>query len=177
MRSGWQSVLCVLSLAVMTTAEDPASAAGTAHESSFLLRDGDRVVIYGDSITAGAAYQGYPRYLEAYVRTRCPGWATQIWNRARSGDRASNIDRFQRDCLPLKPDVILFNMGMNDAAYTPAIAPGLLRFADSIERVAALARQANPRVRLVLISPILYENRASGALPFYPYVLRSYARE
>ena len=147
-----------------------------AAESSFAIREGDRVVIYGDSITAGAAYQGYPRYLEAYVRTRFPRWTTRIWNRGQSGDRASNTDRFQRDCLSLKPEVILFNMGMNDAAYTPAIAPGLRRFADSITHVAALARQSDPEVRLVLISPILYENRASGALPFYPYVLRSYAR-
>ena len=148
-----------------------------AAAESFVIRDGDRVVIYGDSISAGMDYQYWPRYFEAYLRTRYPAWTTQVWNRSRGGDTAHNLERFKRDCLSLKPDVILFNMGMNDGGSTPVIAPGLRRYAESLKTVAALAREVNPQVRLVLISPLLYEARASGAMPFYPYVLRSYARE
>lgn len=160
-----------------------ASAALNAVESAksadevFAIRDGDKVVIYGDSITAAVSVQTYPRYVEAYIRTRFPTWTTNVWNRGQSGDVASNIDRFKRDCLSLKPDVILFNMGMNDAAYKPSIGPGIKVFSDSLAKVAASVREINSKTRLVLISPILYENRANGALPFYPYVLRSYSME
>lgn len=164
--------LLALAAAGAYAAESPPAAA-----DGFLIRDGDRVVIYGDSITVGVAHQGWSRYVETYVRTRHPDWTTRIWNRARSGDKASNLDRFKRDCVPLAPDVILFNMGMNDAEYKPAIAPGVRIYIDSIRTAVGLARQAKPEVRFALISPILYENRACGALPFYPYVLRSYALE
>lgn len=153
------------------------AAAAVAAEDGFLIRDGDRVVIYGDSISAGTDYQYWPRYFEAYLRTRYPAGTTQVWNRSQGGDNASNLERFKRDCLSLKPDVILFNMGMNDGGSKPEIAPGLRRYAESLKTVATLAREVNPQVRLVLISPILYEARASGTMPFYPYVLRSFARE
>jgi len=158
-------------LVAMTTAW----AAGPSDE--FAVHDGDRVVIYGDSITAGYEYQGYPRYVEAYLRTRHPEWTTRVWNRGVSGDNAGNLDRFKRDCLSLKPDVILFNMGMNDAGGSPEIAPRLRRYVSNITAVVAAAREVNPKVRFVLISPILYESRAPGTSTFYAYVLRSYARE
>ena len=146
-------------------------------QAEFAIRDGDRVVIYGDSITAGAEYPGYPRYLEAYVRTRFPAWTTRFWNRGWGGDTAANLDRFKRDCLSLKPDVITFNMGMNDGGYRPAVAEGLRAFVESIEEMVRLAREGNPEVRIFLVSPILFETKVAEERSFYPYVLWSYARE
>jgi len=146
-------------------------------EPAFLIGPRDRVVIYGDSITAGVEYQYYPRSIEAYVRTRYPGWQGEIWNRGVSGDTAGNLERFRKDCLALKPDLVLFNMGMNDGGASADPAVALRRFVTNVTTVATTARAADPRLRLVLVSPILYETRGSGAKPQYAYVLRRLAGE
>ena len=148
-----------------------------AEDSSFAIKDGDRVVIYGDSITAGTQYPNYARYLDTYLKTRFPNWQNEFWNRAWSGDAAGNAKRFKRDCLSLKPDVITINMGMNDAGYTPEIAPRLRQFVRNLTRMVELARETNPDVRIFLISPILYEFKVQGVRSFYPYVLWAYAEE
>ena len=80
-----------------------------AEGSSFAIKGGDRVVIYGDSITAGAQFPNSARYLETYLRTRFPDWKIEFWNRGWGGDTAANLARFKRDCLSLKPDVITIN--------------------------------------------------------------------
>ncbi len=144
---------------------------------AFLIGRRDRVVIYGDSITCGVAYQYYPRYIEAYVRTRYPDWAGEIWNRGVSGDGAGNLERFREDCLALEPDVVLFNMGMNDAGLRPSVAASLRSFVTNVTAVAAAARDADARLQLVLISPILYETRVNGTRSYYPWVLRRFAEE
>ena len=148
-----------------------------AEDNGFAIKDGDRVVIYGDSITAGAQFPNSARYLETYLRTRFPDRQIEFWNRARSGDRAANLERFKRDCLSLKPDVITINMGMNDAGYTPEIATRLRQFIQNLTRMVEAARETNPNVRIFLLSPILYEFKVQGARAFYPYVLWAYSEE
>jgi hypothetical protein len=120
--------------------------------AEFALHDGDRIVIYGDSITAGSDYPNYVRYLETYVRLHYPDADIRLWNRGWSGDTAANFTRFERDCLALDPTVITINMGMNDAGYTPLIGAKLTTFLANIERFVAVARQRNPRVRIYLVS-------------------------
>ena len=51
----------------LTGAASPPEAAATP----FALRDGDRVVFYGDSITQEG---GYGRLVEAFVVSRFPDW-------------------------------------------------------------------------------------------------------
>jgi len=62
-----------------------ASAPALAAEapSSFALKDGDRVVFYGDSITQDGAYA---RFVEEYVRTRFPQWDIRFYNAGVGGD-------------------------------------------------------------------------------------------
>ena len=68
----------------------------------FALRDGDRVVFYGDSITQEG---GYARFVEEYVRTRFPQWDVRFYNAGVGGDTvrgggAGPIDvRLERDVI------------------------------------------------------------------------------
>jgi len=76
-------------VAAMALAGGSATAAGlppdcgesaTDAPSQFALRDGDRVVFYGDSITQDG---GYARLVEEFVATRFPGWDLRFWTCAR----------------------------------------------------------------------------------------------
>src|ERR1700723_55828 len=85
--------------------------------SSFALRDGDRVVFYGDSITAQRLYT---RFAEDMVVSRYPKLRIQFYNAGVSGDTVSgghsgDMDtRLKRDVLPFHPTVVTIMLGMND---------------------------------------------------------------
>src|ERR1700730_15390123 len=90
--------------------------------AEFYLKDGDRLLFYGDSITDSRIYTAF---VEAYVVTRFPELRVQFINSAVSGDRvtggaAGTIDvRLRRDVRPYRPTVITVLLGMNDGGYSP----------------------------------------------------------
>ena len=99
-------------------------------ESPFALRDGDRVLFYGDEVTAVQFYDNaqeprlYPTFVETYVATRFPAFHITFVDSAWNGDRVSggaggsiNV-RLQRDVFPYKPTVLTIMLGMNDALTT-----------------------------------------------------------
>jgi lysophospholipase L1-like esterase len=163
--------ILILSLAIVI----PAQAATQDSNQGFFLRDGDVYVIYGDSITDNGVY---PRVLENYVLTRFPSWNITFYNYGWSGDVARNIFRLQRDVLPLKPTVFTENMGMNDGAYRAINTNTVSLYANAYHTLIPMLREANPDMRIALISAIPYENQpqkyvADGA---YPQTLQYLAR-
>jgi lysophospholipase L1-like esterase len=79
--------------------------------------DGDRVVWFGDSITA---QHTYTRYVEEYVKLRHPELSVVFVNAGIGGQTAwDGIARFENDLLVHKPSVVFINFGMNDASYPP----------------------------------------------------------
>src|SRR3954447_8482731 len=126
----WTSaVLFILAYAINTLAGD------------YQIRDGDRVVFLGDSITEQRLYT---TYIEAYALTRHPGWQLTFRNVGWGGDTAwlrqrTHADEkalfaadaeaqgrmvedavgrgLKRDVLPLKPTVVTVKFGMNDHSY------------------------------------------------------------
>jgi GDSL-like lipase/acylhydrolase family protein len=117
--------------------------AGRAAAGDFLIRNGDRVVFLGDSITEQRLYT---TYIEAYALTRHPDWSLSFRNVGWGGDTSWLRQRFHpdekklfaadpaaqqsmvedavgrglaRDVLPLKPTLATIKFGMNDHAYQP----------------------------------------------------------
>jgi len=115
--------------------------AANAVAAEFFIKDGDRVVFLGDSITEQRLYT---TYIEAYALTRHPEWKLWFrnvgwggdtsWLRQRAhpdekqlfaADEASqqkmvedSVGRgLKRDVLPLKPTAVTIKFGMNDHAY------------------------------------------------------------
>src|SRR6478672_9081971 len=109
--------------------------------AEFLIRDGDRVVFLGDSITEQRLYT---TYIEAYALTRHPTWKLVFRNVGWGGDTSwlrqrAHPDEKQlfaaneaaqqkmveeavgqglgRDVLPLKPTLVTVKFGMNDHSY------------------------------------------------------------
>jgi lysophospholipase L1-like esterase len=144
-----QTIACLFACSAIAAASG--ARAADAQPSEFVIRNGDRVVFYGDSITDN---EWYPTLVETYVLTRFPEWRNHFANRGVSGDNSGSIARFERDCLAQKADVITYNMGFNDGGYAELDSGRLERWLGNVEKTVALARQANPAVRLVLASPI-----------------------
>ncbi len=133
-----------------------ASAATVEAPPSFYLRDGDRVVFYGDSITE---QRYYTDLVETFVVTRFPAMRVEFSNAGWSGEwivggGGGKVDeRLRRDVFDRKPTVITVMLGMNDASYTafdPAIfdvyRKGYRHFLDSVAT-------ALPKARVTLLRP------------------------
>ncbi len=80
-----------------------------------LLRDGDRVVFFGDSITVAHTFS---RAVEEYVLTRDADKHISFINAGVGGHTASDgLARLEVDVLAHHPTVVVVNFGMNDSAY------------------------------------------------------------
>ena len=79
------------------------------------LKDGDRVVFLGDSITA---IHTWTRYVEELARLRAPQLTLTFINAGVGGNTAEDaLARLDVDVLAHKPTVVFLNFGMNDASY------------------------------------------------------------
>jgi lysophospholipase L1-like esterase len=154
-----------------------ASALAAEPPAPFALRDGDRVVFYGDSITQDG---GYARFVEEYVRTRFPRWDVRFHNAGVGGDTvkgggAGPIDiRLERDVVLLKPTVVTIMLGMNDGGYRPFDPVTLAAFGEGYRAIVHKLQQALPGVRLTFIrsSPFDDVARPPQFAPGYDDVLR-----
>jgi lysophospholipase L1-like esterase len=89
--------------------------AATALGDDFFFRDGDRVVIIGDSITEQHLYSNY---VEMWTVSRFPKWNITFRNVGIGGDRSTGgNNRFKRDVLIHKPTAMTVDFGMNDGNY------------------------------------------------------------
>src|SRR3989442_15795067 len=102
-----------------------------ARAESFALKEGDRVVFYGDSITDQRLYT---TFTETYVVTRFPRLEVRFVHSGWGGDRVSGggggpIDvRLPRDVFAYKPTVMTIMLGMNDASYRKIYEPIFVNF-------------------------------------------------
>jgi hypothetical protein len=101
--------------------------------AEFFFRDGERVVVIGDSITV----QGdYVRYLENFVRTRFPQWKVAFRNCGINGYTAQlGMPCLESDVLVWKPTLAIVNWGMNDGRRqqgVPYYKDGIVPYVDKL---------------------------------------------
>ena len=146
--------------------------------ADFAIRDGDRVVFLGDSITEQRLYT---TYIEAYALTRHPDWKLSFRNVGWGGDTAwlrqrahpdegrlfaaegpsldsmvvDSVGRgLGRDVLPLKPTFVTVKFGMNDHSYQ-AFRPDIFRaYARSQSEIAQVLGKNGARVAFLTPQPI-----------------------
>jgi lysophospholipase L1-like esterase len=130
-------------------------------ENKFALKDGDRVVFYGDSITDQRLYT---TFAETYAVTRFPKSNVTFVHSGWGGDRVGGggggpIDlRLDRDVIAYKPTVVTIMLGMNDASYQPFRDPVFNTYATGYKHIVDKLKADLPGVRLTLIKPSPYDD-------------------
>jgi lysophospholipase L1-like esterase len=154
------------------------SVAAGAPGADFLIRDGDRVVFLGDSITEQRLYT---TYIEAYALSRHPQWKLSFRNVGWGGDTAwlrqrSHPDEaklfaadesaqqkmvedsvrhgLERDVLPLKPTLVTIKFGMNDHAYVAFREDIFKAYVRSQTQLAEVLKANGARVAFLTPQPI-----------------------
>ena len=129
--------------------------------SDFSLKNGDRVVFYGDSITDQRLYTVIA---ETYVATRYPDLDVSFVHSGWGGDRVSGggggpIDlRLQRDVIAYKPTVMTIMLGMNDGLYRAESEPTDKTFFDGYRHIVSSVQTAVPGIRITAIKPSPYDD-------------------
>jgi lysophospholipase L1-like esterase/flagellar basal body rod protein FlgB len=135
--------------------------AAPALAGDFALKDGDRVVFYGDSITDQRLYS---TYVEAFVATRFPKRNITFVHSGWGGDRVGGggggpIDvRLKRDVIAYKPTVVSIMLGMNDASYRAFDDKIFETYSKGYEHILDSLKAALPDVRLTLIQPSPFDD-------------------
>lgn len=136
--------------------------AGAANaQSGFYLKDGDRVVFYGDSITDQRLYT---TFVETYVVTRFPKMNVSFVHSGWGGDRVTGggggkIDeRLRRDVIAYRPTVVTIMLGMNDASYKAYDAEVFNTYSTGYQHITQALKRELPGARLTLIQPSPYDD-------------------
>ncbi|MCY2925343.1 MAG: GDSL-type esterase/lipase family protein, partial [Planctomycetota bacterium] len=118
----------------------PAGAGG------FFFKNGDTVVVMGDSITEQHLYSNY---LEAWTLLRYPAWKITFHNVGIGGDTSGGGNgRFARDVLEYKPTALTVDFGMNDGGYGGFVKSRFDAYMNGLGGIAKQARAANPANRV-----------------------------
>ena len=130
-------------------------------QSAFYLKDGDRVVFYGDSITDQRLYT---TFTETFVLTRFPQMRVEFIHSGWGGDRVTGggggpIEvRLNRDVIIYRPTVITVMLGMNDGRYRAFDQDTFNTYSAGYEKMVQTLRAALPAARMTLIQPSPYDD-------------------
>ncbi len=130
-------------------------------QTGFYLKDGDRVVFYGDSITDQRLYT---TFTETFVLTRFPQMKVEFVHSGWGGDRVSGggggpIEvRLNRDVIIYRPTVVTIMLGMNDGRYRAFDQDIFNSYSSGYEKMVQMLRAALPSVRMTLIQPSPYDD-------------------
>jgi lysophospholipase L1-like esterase len=132
---------------------------------TFQLHSGDRVVFYGDSITAQRLYTAD---VEEFLLTRYPRLNVEFFNAGVPGDTVyggytgDTARRLQRDVFPRKPTMVTVMLGMNDPGYVPFDAHTLDIYKIGYKSLVDQTSAGQPGVKLTLIVPTPYDEITHG---------------
>ena len=157
----WCIVLMVVCSAVSIRAED------------FFFKNGDVVVMIGDSITEQHLYSNY---VEMWTVTRFPSWHLTFRNVGIGGDRSvGGNSRFARDVLIHKPTAMTVDFGMNDGSYR-AFEEGTFKpYMDGLQGMADQAKSAKIRVAWATPQPLDTDEQGPTALTGYNQTLEKFS--
>lgn len=133
------------------------------------LESNDLVLFQGDSITdayrkpdeVGTSYRlgaGWAMMAAAQLHAEHPGMNLRFENRGVSGNGLRHLhERWDTDCLALRPDVLSLLIGVNETYASKALGESrpLDEFEAGYRRLLDRTRQALPQIRLIVCEPFL----------------------
>lgn len=156
-----------------------------AADNTFKLRNGDKVLFYGDSITD---LRQYTAIIETYVATRYPNLDVNFVNSGWGGDTVNGggggpIDtRLQRDVFPYHPSVVTIMLGMNDGGYKAETESNDDKYFNGYRHIVESMHKNLPQARILAIEPSPYDDvTRPPAIPVsgdiqYNEVMRSFGK-
>ena len=159
------------------------------------LKTNDTLLFIGDSITAAERHRrayhplgfGYVHFVANFLQAGHPHLTTSIINAGVSGETIIDLqNRWERDCLALRPDVLSVLVGINDVWRLTA-EPAFARNAATPDRFEVTYNQLLSQieekrdVQVVLMEPFLFcDDRRSelyqALLPYAGIVKKLAAR-
>lgn len=129
------------------------------------FRQGDRILFQGDSVTdcgrdrvdSYSLGTGYPNLVAAYLWAHYSELELTILNRGVSGDRVYDlVDRWNTDCIQLKPDWVSILVGINDTwrRYDSNILSPIDEFTAAYRQLLELT-QRDTTARIILCDPFV----------------------
>lgn len=128
---------------------------------------GSKILFTGDSITdCGSSLSedinflghGYPVFIASLLGARYPGYELSFINSGVTGNRAADLaERWQRDVINHKPDLLSVLVGINDvgARYSDHTACSAMEFSCIYRELLEQTRRDLPQTRIVLMEPFL----------------------
>jgi lysophospholipase L1-like esterase len=153
--------------------------------NDFHLKNGDRVVFYGDSITE---QRMYTMIAETYAVTRYPKLDVTFVNTGWGGDTVNGggggpIDvRLDRDVTPYHPTVMTIMLGMNDGGYKAQTPENDEKYFTGYKHIIDKMKSTIPGIEITAIEPSPYDDVTVdpvfplGAGGEYNQVLISYGK-
>jgi lysophospholipase L1-like esterase len=133
----------------------------SAVAQEFHLKDGDRVVFYGDSITDQRLYT---TFTETFALTRFPQRKIAFVHSGWGGDRVTGgggggIDeRLARDVFAYNPTVVTIMLGMNDGRYRAFDQQIFDIYSNGYRNIIKKLKNELPSVRITAIQPSPFDD-------------------
>lgn len=138
-----------------------------------ILKTGDRVVFYGDSITEQRIYT---RYIQDFFYCRYPNLKIHFYNAGWGGDTAQGaLSRLNRDVLPLKPTWVTLFFGMNDGRYTTITEDTINTYKKNLEGIVKALQQNN--IQVIVFTPGCCDPDKNPGLSQYNKTLEALGKE
>jgi len=170
--------LSAAGLAALAVLDDAAAqtVAVTPQSHKHLIKPGQTILLQGDSITdAGrkrepdvasqpndqpALGNGYAWLAASQLLVDRPNDNLTIFNRGISGNKVFQLaDRWQEDCLDIRPDVLSILIGVNDFWHKQkhGYEGTLETYETDYQALVARTKEALPDVKLVICEPFLLQ--------------------
>jgi lysophospholipase L1-like esterase len=160
-----------------------AGRAATAQES---LKNGDRIVFLGDSITqAGAGPKGYVTLVRKAIAEKHPDLEFEVIGAGISGNKVPDLQRrIEKDVIARKPTLVVIYIGINDVWHgekDPSKGTSKEAFEAGLKEVIGKCTAAGARV--ILCTPSVIGEKKDGGNPLdkqldeYSEISRGLARE
>jgi lysophospholipase L1-like esterase len=155
----------------------PESLSSHANQWHYLSK-GETILFQGDSITDAGRNRkdeetpnlqsqlggGYPLFTTANILANHADKELKIYNRGISGNKVFQLaERWEKDCIALKPDILSILIGVNDFWHTKShdYTGTVETYATDYSKLIADTKKALPNVKIVILEPfIIHGGRA-----------------
>lgn len=155
-----------------------------------VIKPGNTILFQGDSITdagrkrdvadansSAAMGDGYAWFAASQMLVDAPSANLKFFNRGASGNKVYQLaERWQADCLDLKPDVLSILIGVNDFWHTKSFGykATVETYEQDLRALLKRTKDALPNIKFVVCEPFLLE--CGNVKPDWPSDFAAYRK-